>query len=356
MNNSNAILEINNKHLAYNFRLLSKLVSRTVCGATIKADAYGTGVINAFNILYKNQCRHFFFATLNEAINIRKKYSKANIYVLNGLENNKIAIFHKLKIIPILNSLEELNILIKEKNKKNLKFGIHIETGLNRLGININELKLLDISNLKLTILISHLSSAEEKNNQYNEIQNKKFISTFNFFKSVAYKSLSNSAGTVLKKNIHYDLVRPGISLYGGYINKTIHRALPIKPVIRFKAKVLQIKNIKKNQYVGYNQTYKTKSETNIAIIGAGYADGISRKLSNKGYAYYKNKRFKIIGRVSMDSITIDIGKNNQIIKSGMYIDLINEKNDIEKMAKICNTISHEILTSISKRVERVYI
>lgn len=356
MNNSNAILEINNKNLAYNFKLLSKLVSKAACGATIKADAYGTGVINAFNVLYKNQCRHFFFATLNEAINIRKKFSKANIYVLNGLENNKIEIFRKLKIIPILNSKEELDKLIKEKNKKDLRFGIHIETGLNRLGININELKYFDIRNLKLTILISHLSSAEEKNNPYNEIQNKKFISTFNIFKSVQYKSLSNSAGTVHKKKFHYDLVRPGISLYGGYINKMIHKNLPIKPVIRFKAKVLQIKKIKKNQFVGYNQTHKTKRETNIAIIGAGYADGISRTLSNKGYVYYKNKKFKIIGRVSMDSITIDIGKNNKMIKSGMYMDLINDKHDIEKMAKICNTISNEILTSISKRVERVYI
>ena len=135
-----------------------------------------------------------------------------------------------------------------------------------------------------------------------------------------------------------------------------IHKNLPIKPVIRFKAKVLQIKKIKKNQFVGYNQTHKTKRETNIAIIGAGYADGISRTLSNKGYVYYKNKKFKIIGRVSMDSITIDIGKNNKMIKSGMYMDLINDKHDIEKMAKICNTISNEILTSISKRVERVYI
>ena len=118
----------------------------------------------------------------------------------------------------------------------------------------------------------------------------------------------------------------------------------------------MQIKKLKKNEYIGYNQTYKTVESTTIAILGIGYADGISRKLSNNGNVFYNKKKFNIIGRVSMDTITINITKYKKIIKKGIYMDLINHEYDIENMAKQCGTISNEILTSISNRVKRNYI
>ena len=118
----------------------------------------------------------------------------------------------------------------------------------------------------------------------------------------------------------------------------------------------MQIKEISKNEFVGYNQTYKTNRKIKVAVLGIGYADGISRVLSNIGNIYFKNQTFRIIGRVSMDTITIDITKNRKSIKVGEYMELINHLHGIDKMAKQCNTISHEILTSISNRVKRVYI
>ena len=148
-------------------------------------------------------------------------------------------------------------------------------------------------------------------------------------------------------------MIRPGISLYGGHYNKKIKKK--IKPVIILKGKVLQIKQIKKNEFVGYNQTYKTKKNIWVAIIGIGYADGLSRILSNKGYIYLSNYKFNIIGRVSMDSITVNITKNKKIFKIGNYIEVINQQNDIDKYAKLNDTISNEILTSISNRVQRIY-
>ena len=148
-------------------------------------------------------------------------------------------------------------------------------------------------------------------------------------------------------------MIRPGIGIYGCFENKILEKK--IKNVIKFRGKIIQIKIIKKNQYVGYNRTYKTKSEIKAAIIGLGYADGIPRSLSNKGLVYFKKDKFKIIGRISMDSFTIDITKSNHNLKVGMFIDIINDEHKIDKFAKLCKTISYEVLTSIGNRVYRKY-
>ena len=348
----NAILEVNLTNLEYNYKKLSNIANKSICAATIKADAYGIGVLKTFETLYKVNCRHFFVATTEEALEIRKKKLLANLYVLNGLENNKISVFRNNNIIPIINDKDEYNLICK--NNKKLKFGIHIDTGLNRLGLSLSELSKINFHQNKVHILMSHLSSADESKNYYNIFQNDKFKEAINLKINAQYNSLSNSMGLILGKKYHYDLVRPGISLYGGHFNTKMKKI--IKPVITLKGKILQIKEISKNEYVGYNQTFRTNKRIKIAIVGIGYADGISRLLSSKGNVYVNKQAFKILGRVSMDSITIDITKNSKSLKVGSYMELINNIHGIDKMAKECDTISDEILTSISKRVKRIYI
>ena len=351
-----AILEVNLKNLIFNYKYLSSLNKSQYTGATIKANAYGLGDLKIFNILYNNGCKHFFVATIEEALSLRKKNKKSNIYILNGVDKSQIKFTQQNNLIPIINSLDELKILNRKfaNSKHKIKVGIHIDSGINRLGIKTNNLKNHNIKNLDIYLLLSHLASSDEKNNKYNNIQNINFFNTFENFSSVKYKSLVNSMGIILGKKFHYDITRPGISLYGGHYNTKLKKI--IKPVIKLKARVLQIKDLEKNEFIGYNQTYKTTRLSTIAILGIGYADGISRKLSNKGMVFYRNKKFNIIGRVSMDSITIDITKNKKIIKKGTYMELINHEYDIEKIAKECGTISNEILTSISNRVKRNYI
>ena len=351
MNYSSSILEVNLKNLIHNYKVFKKFIKNKQVAATIKANAYGIGDKIAFSTLYKNGCRHFFLATLNEGLELRKSFKKGYIYILNGLENNDINIFKINKLIPILNSKIEMKVIEKTK----FKFGIHIDTGLNRLGINKKDLPKKIYNKKNLQIVLTHLASSDEKKNLYNYFQNKKFKSINNLFKNKKIIfSLANSMGTILGKDFHYDLLRPGISLYGGHYNTKLKKY--IKPVVKLKAKILQIKQILKNEYIGYNQTYKTKKSIWIAVIGIGYGDGISRMLNNKGFVYYKNHKFRILGRISMDSITIDISKSCKLFKIGQYVEIINYSHGIDELAKQCETISNEILTSISNRVQRIYI
>ena len=350
MNYSSSILEVNLKNLIHNYKVFKKFIKNKQVAATIKANAYGIGDKIAFSTLYKNGCRHFFLATLNEGLELRKSFKKGYIYILNGLENNDINIFKINKLIPILNSKIEMKVIEKTK----FKFGIHIDTGLNRLGINKKDLPKKIYNKKNLQIVLTHLASSDEKKNLYNYFQNKKFKSINNLFKNKKIIfSLANSMGTILGKDFHYDLLRPGISLYGGHYNTKLKKY--IKPVVKLKTKILQIKQILKNEYIGYNQTYKTKKSIWIAVIGIGYGDGISRMLNNKGFVYYKNHKFRILGRISMDSITIDISKSCKLFKIGQYVEIINYSHGIDELAKQCETISNEILTSISNRVQRIY-
>ncbi len=349
--NSPCVLEVNLKNLIHNYKVFNKITNAKVA-ATIKADAYGMGSKKIFNILSKVGCKHFFVATLQEGIEIRTKYKNESIYVLNGIDDNQINLFKTKNLIPILNSKKEVSIVLRKK----IKFGIHIDTGINRLGIeDINYLKKNLLNSNYLVIILSHLASADEKNNKYNIYQNERFKKFKKFFKNkkIIY-SLSSSMGVTLGNEFHYDLIRPGISLYGGHhFNQKLKKL--IKPVVILKAKILQIKTILKNQFIGYNQTFKTKKNTKVAIVGIGYGDGFPRRLSNKASLYIGKVKYKILGRVSMDSITIDISKSKKTFKIGNYIEIINYYQTIDNLAQQSDTISNEILTSITKRVKRIY-
>ena len=345
-----SILEVNIKNLIYNYKLFDKITKAKVA-ATIKADGYGTGSIKVFKSLQKNGCNHFFVATLNEGLELRKKFKNGSIYVLNGIENNKTLIYKKNNLIPILNSTNEFKII----KKNNIKFGIHLDTGINRLGMQVIKLSRNIFQNNKLVIILSHLASSDEINNKYNNYQHMNFEKVRKKFKNKKILlSLASSMGAALGDKFHYDLIRPGIALYGGHhYNKKLTNL--IKPVIKLKAKIIQIKTISKNEYIGYNQTYKTKKNTKVAIVGLGYGDGFPRNLSNKGYLYKNKEKYKILGRVSMDSITIEITKSKKTFKVGYYVEVINYDHTIDDLAKQSGTISNENLTSITKRVKRIY-
>tara|TARA_Y100001970_G_scaffold289122_1_gene418481 strand:- start:3050 stop:4108 length:1059 start_codon:yes stop_codon:yes gene_type:complete len=349
VNEYTSILEISKKNLIKNFEFFKKLNDNCHVGVTVKSDAYGLGIKNIIPILFNAGCKNYFVASYNEGVELRKLLKSINIFILNGSENLDYKKFKKLKLIPILNNYNDYK---KFQNKK-IIYGLHFNTGINRLGINTDNLNKFNFKDKYLKIVISHLASADERKNLFNEKQLNRFINLKNKINNhKLIFSLSNSFGSILSNKFTLNMIRPGIAIYGSHYN-ILKLKKNISPVIKLKAKILQIKEINKNEFIGYNQTYQTKKKIWVAIIGIGYGDGLKRILSNTGCVYLNNKKFNILGRVSMDSIVIDIKKEKSKFIIGKFVDVINYKYGVDKIATECKTISHEILTSINKRVGR---
>ena len=242
----NSILKINKKKLIKNYKFFKKIDKNLIVAPTIKANAYGLGDTEIFSLFVNNNCKHFFVASIEEGIKLQNKDNNIKIYVLNGIQNYDLNLFKENKLIPIINTIDELYIISNSR----LFFGIHIDTGINRLGIDYKHIPLEIYNNKKINLVLSHLSSADEKNNNYNELQRKRFEKIKNNFNNDNIKfSLSNSNGTILSNSYLFDMVRPGIALYGGN-NKNRILKKSINPVIELFGKIIQIKIINTNEFV----------------------------------------------------------------------------------------------------------
>jgi len=360
---NNTFLSINLKSIAKNYLNIRKRVGRKcIVASTVKGDAYGLGASKVVPALIKEGCNNFFVATTNEAIQLREINKKINIYILNGLVSSSLALIEEYRLIPVINNLAQLSRIEKYQNrhKKRLDIALHFDTGMSRLGFDKKETDiLLDnknelIKKSKILLIMSHLACADNKKSSKNTSQLKRFLMLQKYFPNVAF-SLSNSAGILLGKKYHFDMVRPGISLYGGHCTKSEGKIY--ENVVKLKAKLIQIREIYKNDTIGYGGTYRAKSKMIIGTLAFGYADGFNRLFSNNYFAIYKNKKFNLVGRVSMDLITINLTavRDLKLIKN-KEIEIINDKYSINTIAKLINTIPYEILTNLGKRYQRLYI
>ena len=356
---TNSFLLVSIENIISNYRFLKKKANNTEIGVSIKADAYGLGFQKIFSTLLKEGCKTFFVATPEEAIETIKTNKKINLFLLNGVSDKKSALNLIRKGIKIVvNNNHQLENLVSIAKEKKIKpsCALHIDTGMNRLGIDFEEIEnviLLARKYLNVVLIMSHLSSSEEKISEVNDIQLKKFKKIqykFKNFKNLKY-SLANSNGIFLKKKFHFSLCRPGGLVFG--LNLANQRIKNIKNVIKLIAKVLQIKFIEKGEHVGYSAGFKAKKKMLIATLGIGYADGLPRAFS--GPVYYKNFKFPIIGKISMDLCTIDIS-NYKNLKVNDWVEIFGGINSIEKFANNCDTITYEISSKIGSRVKRVYI
>ena len=359
----NTFLDIRIGSVVKNYKKIKNKVSKNCdVAATVKADAYGLGIKPIAKSLITSKCNTFFVATLTEAIELRSISKKISIYVLNGLNDDNLKVFHKQSLIPVINNLTQLKKAesFSSNKKKYLKIALHFDTGMSRLGLDneqteilLKKKKLL-IKNTYINLIMSHLACADDSKNSKNNKQLKKFKKIAKHFPNVKL-SLSNSAGILLGKKYHFNLVRPGISLYGG--NCSLDRGNNYEHVVSLKAKIIQKRTINKGETIGYGSTYKAKKRMVIGTIPIGYGDGFNRLFSNQIELYYKNTKVKIVGRVSMDLITVDLTKfKKSKISEKDYIELINSKNNIDYLSKIIKTIPYEILTSLGNRYQRRYI
>jgi alanine racemase len=319
--------------------------------AVVKANAYGLGIEKCANALIDANCNTFFVAHLSEGIELRSALKKqANIYVLNGFIGEEIQYFAEYGLTPVLNNFEQIQSWQGQKSA----CAIHIDTGINRLGIRFDEAekaqKMLAGHNVEM--VMSHLACASETTHPFNQIQLSRYSQICDVFPN-SQKSLCASAGALLGDEYHFDLLRPGIGLYGSNPNDNPNN--PMRPVLTLRAPIIQLRELKSSESFGYGATFTASKATKIAIIALGYADGFLRSASNSGFGFIDGVKCPIIGRVSMDLIALDISEIKGALNCGEIVELLGANADIDEQASQMGTIAYEILTRLGNRFHRTY-
>jgi len=341
--------------LAYNYKTLAALAPRTETGAAVKAEAYGLGLKPAVAALWKAGCRSYFVARPKEGADLRRVLPKAKIYVLDGFYTGAAAYYVKHKLIPALISADEAREWAAEAGKA--PCAVHVDSGINRVSFSYDELKSVLAEKLKLNIVLvmSHLASSEEQGNSFNQEQRRRFEQARALLPGVP-ASFANSSGCFLGADFSYDLMRPGVALYGG--NPLPGKPNPMKPVVVVEAQVMQVRQVRKGEAVGYNSTWRAKRDSHIAVLGAGYADGIPRRMSSVfdggAVVWLGGTRCPIVGRVSMDMITVDV--TGLPVKRGDWAEFFGPNISLDEAAASAGTISWELLTHLGKRYVYKYI
>jgi alanine racemase len=347
-----------------NWRALGQRAMPSECAAVIKADAYGCGIEPVARHLARAGCKTFFVADLNEARRARAAADQPAIYVLNGLLPGTAATYAELRAKPVIGSMVELAEwdAFCVANDWHGGAGLHVDTGMNRLGISANEAAALAprirSENHGITLLMSHLACAEEPEHPLNERQIKLFREVRILYRGIS-SSLSNSSGIFLGNAAHCDMVRPGVALYG--VNPTPGRSNPMRPAIELQARVVQTRTVPKGETVGYNAGWTAKRVTKLAVVAVGYADGYLRAASASDEApgadaIVAGKRCPLAGRVSMDLLAINITDlPDNSVRRGDLATLIGDEITVDDVAKAAGTIGYEVLTGLGRRYHRVY-
>ena len=349
-----------------NYTYLKERLGRdTELAAVLKANAYGLGVRNVARTLFQAGCRTYFVATLDEGIVLRAVIKEARIYVLNGIVANELDDFFIHRLNPVLNSksqVERWQSKMQATDGARLAAALHVDTGMNRLGLSPQDVGILAEAPFKkffLSLLMSHLACAEIPLHPLNGVQLGRFSEVLGILKFHCEKgmtlSLANSSGIFLGSDFHFDLVRSGAALFG--INPTPLQPNPMSEVINFKAKIVQVRRVDSPMTVGYGAAHRVKESARIATVPVGYADGFIRSLGGCASAYVGNFCVPVIGRVSMDAITLDVSTvPEDLAQPGAIVDLIGGRRALDDVASEAGTIGYEMLTRISGRIPRTYL
>ena len=361
-----ALLTVDLDALAANYRILRDLSAPAECATVVKADAYGLGMAEVAPALAHAGCKTFFVATLGEAEELRALLPDSEIYVLCGLLEDTGPFYLRLALRPVLNSAGEVKewAALAKTVPIRLPAAIHVDSGMNRLGLSATDIETVTgakelLASFELVLLMSHLACADEPDHAKNETQRKSFEALRQRFPK-ARASFANSAGILLGRAYHYDLVRPGIALYGGKARRTGDN--PFTPVVHLAGRVLQVREAPAGESVGYGATQTLKRPSRIATVGVGYADGFFRSLSvgdgRQGlHVYLGSHPVPVLGRVSMDLITLDVtGVPDALARRGSWVELIGPHVAAHEFAAHAGTIDYEVLTSLSARALRRYV
>ncbi len=342
----NATLSVNLAALRANYRLLRERHAKKNIASVVKANAYGLGIAEVSKALAKEGCGLFFVATLEEAVELRGILPRADIAVFNGIFKGEERTFTTNAILPVVNSNEQLEI-IRNPNVPTQDFILHVDTGMTRLGIST-----INAGTPRPRMLMSHLACASDPEHPKNAEQLARLKEAARYLPGTPV-SFVNSSGHFLPPEYHFDIGRPGCALYG--INPTEGNN-PMQHVATLSAPILQIRELDRDETVGYGATFSAPRGSRIAIVGLGYADGYFRLLSNEGSAFVAGHKVPVVGRVSMDMVALDVTMiPDKLLGTHHRAEFINELQPVDVIAQQCGTIGYEIFTRIGRRVQRAY-
>lgn len=357
-----AELHINLTALQDNYNRLAAMAAGAQTAAVVKADGYGLGLAETATALSQSGCSVFFVAQTNEALALRALLPEATIYVLNGLPEGAAADFTAHGLRPCLISMAQIAQWQAHcQATKAHPACLFIDSGFNRLGL--GETDIADLAGSpglfegwELALIASHLACADTPEHPMNAAQLERFRHALTQLPA-APASLANSGGIMLGTAYHFDMVRPGIMLYGGAATARAEDALA--PVATLRAPLLQIRALSPGDAVGYGASFTASSDMQIGILSLGYGDGLGRHFGNlspaKARFMLNGHAVPLIGRISMDSLAVDLTDCPLAPQAGDLVEIFGPNNRIDDVATQGNTIAYELLTSLGKRYNRSY-
>ncbi|GAA6777060.1 alanine racemase [Helicobacter pylori] len=372
-----SFVEVNSASLRHNFSAVKSIIPKDAhIMAVVKANAYGAGAIKASEIFLQEGANYLGVATLDEALELRSHFSKTPILILGYSPNSNASMLIDNDLSAMIFSLEQAEVFSQMalKSQKRLKIHLKIDTGMHRLGLEPNFKsietikKIRTLKGLEVEGIFTHLSNADANIKTHAKNQMKAFNA---FLEQLLdqkiefqYRHAYNSAGILSlcngNENRLLNLYRPGIMLYGFYPSNGMKETCPtiLKNVISLKAQIVQIRSVKKGEFIGYGEHFYTNEETLVGVLALGYADGLMRALGNRIQVAINNQLAPLIGKVCMDQCFVKL--NNIQAKEGDEVILFGDKsakaNDASEIAALLNTIPYETISTLSKRLERVYI
>lgn len=332
--------------IAANWRALDRMSGAGVqTAAVVKADAYGLGVTRVARTLAAAGARRFFVAQAEEGAAVRQALGQGpQIAILSGHMPGDTEMIHDLDLTPMLNSLEQITRHLEALPGH--PFGVQLDTGMNRLGVEMLEWQAVApiLVDAGPELLMSHLACADEPDHPLNEAQLRTFLEMTDG--TGLPRSLAATGGLLLGPRYHFDLTRPGVGLYGGLPHEAAI------PALTLSLPVIQTREVAPGETVGYGCAWVADRPSVIATIAAGYADGLPRTLSNQAQLWDGDTPCPLVGRVSMDMITVDITHLPEVPRS---LDILGPNQPVDVLAEMAGTIGYELLTALGPRYTRRY-
>ncbi len=333
-----------------NYRRLIAQAKTAEVAAVVKADGYGLGAKPIAMALAAAGCKTFFVAHVEEGAELRPAIGDKKLYVLHGYTPAHKATFAEHKLSPVLSSVGQLSDWLKSGLRADC--ALHLDTGMSRLGLSEADLKTVEGA-VAPALVMSHLASSDDPEHEKNAEQLTRFKTLARRFPD-ARLSLAASGGCFLDQAYAFDLVRPGIALYGGNPRKSGEN--PMRGTVTLTAPLLQVRSIDRGDTVGYGATYSASGPRRLGIAAVGYADGLLRTLSNRGFGVIAGVKCPIVGRVSMDLVTLDVTEvPERDAHAGAAVEFIGPNQTVDELAQAAGTLPYEIYTRLGDRITRHY-